>query len=91
MFGRKRKSKSKTRWSSIRKKAPKVPDITCPAIDDVQKRLGNIADRGKKLTAREYHLINNKLERLRRANEMLRDSGIYWHDVCKDLIVKKKY
>ena len=26
-------------WSKIRKKAPKVPDITCPAIDDVLNQL----------------------------------------------------
>ena len=26
-------------WSKIRKKAPKVPDITCPAIDDVLNKL----------------------------------------------------
>ena len=26
-------------WSKIRKKAPKVPDITCPAIDDILNQL----------------------------------------------------
>ena len=26
-------------WSKIRKRAPKVPDITCPAIDDVLNQL----------------------------------------------------
>ena len=26
-------------WGKIRKKAPKVPDITCPAIDDVLNQL----------------------------------------------------
>ena len=26
-------------WSKIRSKAPKVPDITCPAIDDVLNQL----------------------------------------------------
>ena len=26
-------------WSKIRKKAPKVPEITCPAIDDILTQL----------------------------------------------------
>jgi hypothetical protein len=79
-------------WSSIRKKAPKVPDITCPDIDYVldklEKRLGKI------LTKTQYKLIEKKIERIRKANEQLRESGVYWHDACKetvrDLLGKKK-
>ena len=79
-------------WSSIRKKAPKVPDITCPDIDYVldklEKRLGKI------LTKTQYKLIEKKIERIRKANEQLRESGVYWHDTCKetvrDLLGKKK-
>ena len=42
-----RKAQTRTDyWSRIRKKAPKVPDITCPDIDYVldklEKRLGKI-------------------------------------------------
>ena len=29
---------------------------------------------------------NGKMEKLRIANEKLRDSGKYWHDACKDTI-----
>ena len=71
-------------WSRIRKKAPKVPDITCPDIDYVldklEKRLGKI------LTKTQYKLIEKKIERLRKANEQLRESGVYWHDACKETV-----
>jgi hypothetical protein len=29
-------------WSKIRKKAPKVPDITCPDIDSILNKLENL-------------------------------------------------
>ena len=28
---------SRSKWNEVRKKAPKVPDITCPDIDEVIK------------------------------------------------------
>ena len=79
-------------WSKIRKKAPKVPDITCPAIDDVLDKLEKIID--KNLTKAQFKIMERKMERLRLANEKLRESGIYWHDACKetvrDLLGKRK-
>ena len=79
-------------WSRIRKKAPKVPDITCPAIDDVLNQLEKQV--GIELKHRKFKAIERKLEKLRSANEKLRDSGKYWHDACKetvrDLLGKKK-
>ena len=84
--------KRTTYWSKIRKKAPKVPDITCPAIDDVLNQLEKLV--GRELTDRKYKAFERKLEKLRIANEKLRDSGKYWHDACKDtvrdLLGKKK-
>ena len=71
-------------WSKIRKKAPKVPDITCPDIDYVLNKLENLV--GKNLNKTQFKLIEKKMERLRVANEKLRDSGVYWHDVCKDTV-----
>ena len=68
-------------WGKIRKKAPKVPDITCPAIDDVLNQLEKLV--GRELSDRKYKAFERKLERLRRANEQLRDSGKYWYDACK--------
>ena len=79
-------------WSKIRKKAPKVPDITCPDIDSILNKLENLV--GKDLNKTQFKLIEKKIEKLRRANEQLRDSGVYWHDTCKetvrDLLGKKK-
>ena len=79
-------------WSKIRKKAPKVPDITCPDIDSILNKLENLV--GKNLNKTQFKLIEKKIEKLRRANEQLRDSGVYWHDTCKetvrDLLGKKK-
>ena len=87
--------KPKTRtsyWSKIRKKAPKVPDITCPNIDAILNRLEKLV--GKDLTKAQFKIIERKMERLRTANEKLRESGVYWHDACKDtvrdLLGKKK-
>ena len=79
-------------WSKIRKKAPKVPDITCPDIDSILNRLEKIV--GKDLKKTQFKIVERKLERLRDSNEKLRDSGKYWHDACKDtvrdLLGKKK-
>lgn len=79
-------------WSKIRKKAPKVPDITCPNIDSVLNRLEKLV--GRDLTKAQYKIIERKMEKLRVANEQLRESGIYWHDACRetvrDLLGKKK-
>ena len=79
-------------WSKIRKKAPKVPDITCPNIDSILNRLEKLV--GRDLTKAQYKIIERKMEKLRTANEKLRESGVYWHDACKDtvrdLLGKKK-
>lgn len=71
-------------WSKIRKKAPKVPDITCPAIDDVLNQLEKVV--GKELKQSKFRAIERKMEKLRIANEKLRDCGKYWHDACKDAV-----
>ena len=79
-------------WSNIRKKAPKVPDITCPAIDDILNQLEKVI--GKELKQSKYEAVERMMEKLRIANEKLRDSGKYWHDACKeavrDLLGKRK-
>jgi hypothetical protein len=87
------KPKTKTSyWSKIRKKAPKVPDITCPDIDSLLNRFEKLI--GKEVTRAQFKIVERKLERLRNANEQLRECGIYWHDACKesvrDLLGKKK-
>ena len=69
-----------------------MPDITCPAIDDILNQLEKVI--GKELKESKFKAMERKMERLRKANEQLRDSGKYWHDACKeairDLLGKKK-
>ena len=69
-----------------------MPDITCPAIDSVLNKLEKQVDRA--LTMKQFKTIERKMEKLRIANEKLRESGKYWHDTCKDtvrdLLGKKK-
>lgn len=79
-------------WGKIRKKAPKVPDITCPDIDWVVTQLEKHLD--KSLSRFRFKQLERRLEKLRITNEQLRESGVYWHDACKeavrDLLGKKK-
>ena len=81
-------------YSRIKKKAPRVPDITCPAIDDIITRLEALGKKEKIMTERTANALSKKLEKLRTANEKLRDSGIYWNQAVKDLldryVAKKK-
>ena len=88
MARKKRIPKHESVWKSVRRKAPKVPDITCPAIDDVIQRLDALSNTTKRLTTAQNKTLTNKLEKLRQANEQLRDSGVYWHDACKSVIEK---
>jgi len=87
-----KRKKQTSYWSKIRKKAPKVPDITCPDIDSILNRLEKLV--GRDLTKAQYKIIERKMEKLRSSNEALRESGVYWHDTCKDtvrdLLGKKK-
>ena len=85
----KKKRKSNTAWYRVRKKAPKVPDITCPAIDELQNLIAHYSDNKKLINLRQCKSMQNKLEKLRKANEQLRDSGIYWHDACKKVLKKE--
>jgi ribosomal protein S3AE len=88
MARKKRIPKHESVWRSVRRKAPRVPDITCPAIDDVIQRLDALSNTTKRLTTAQNKTLTNKLEKLRQANEQLRDSGVYWHDACKSVIEK---
>ena len=71
-------------WSKIRRKAPKVPDITCPAIDDILNQLEKVI--GKEFKESKFKAVERKMEKLRIANEKLRDSGKFWHDACQDTV-----
>ena len=54
-------------WRKLKKDAPKVPDITCPAIDDVIKRLDKMIETNKVLTEYQHGVLCRRLEKLRTA------------------------
>tara|TARA_B100001094_G_C18190084_1_gene806553 strand:- start:773 stop:1105 length:333 start_codon:yes stop_codon:yes gene_type:complete len=82
------KAKQKKQWTKWKKKAPKVPDITCPQIDYVLGKVDAIADK-QKLSEFQHDLIMKKMEKLRTANELLRESGQYWYEIAKEHLSKK--
>ena len=77
--------KYKKYWLGIRRRAPKVPVLTCPAIDGILTSLEKSIN-GKSLTLAKYKTFERKMEKLRTANEQLRDSGKFWHDECKESV-----
>ena len=77
-------ARKQNRWNKWRKDAPKVPDNTCPLIDDILTDLEKIIEQNIQLDDKKYKRIEKKIERLRVQNESLRNSGIYWYEKCKD-------
>jgi hypothetical protein len=73
----------------LKKRAPKVPDYTCTEIDNVIDKLEKIFV-SKKFSNIALKILIRKLERLRSSNDSLRESGIYWYEVCKDLLGLKQ-
>jgi len=71
-------------WKKLKQRAPKVPDYTCPQIDDVLARIEKIKDK-QKLSQYQHDLIMKKMEALRKANDCLRESGIYWYEIAKNI------
>ena len=73
-------------YSKIRKKAPTVPDITCPDIDKELDIIDRAQKQDRPLTEAKHKQIERIMERLRVANDLLRESGKYWHSACKDTV-----
>jgi len=80
------KKPKKITLTSLRKKAPKVPDYTCVSIDKVIDKLEKTVEKSKALNKKELKDLTKRLEKLRVANEKLRDSGIYWYEKLKHLL-----
>ena len=72
-----RTQSSKKLWKKWKKKAPKVPDITCPVIDDVISRIEKHQQKDKVMSQYQWDIIQRRMEQLRTDNELLRESGIY--------------
>jgi hypothetical protein len=79
MFGIKRK---KPNLKTLKKKAPKIPDFTCPHIDAIIDSIEklDVLKRG------QLYKFKRGMEKLRNSNDKLRESGIYWYDATKDLL-----
>ena len=73
----------KKAWQKLKLKSPKVPDITCPIIDDVIERLQKHQDKNKVMTSYQHDVIIRRMEKLRTDNELLREGGEYWYQLCK--------
>ena len=80
----KMKRKRLTAWQKWKKKAPKVPDITCPDIDSIITKLEKHLETKRNYTQFRHKQIVKTLEKLRRANESLRDGGEYWYGIAKE-------
>jgi hypothetical protein len=81
VFGRK---KRKPNFKTLKKKAPKIPDFTCPDIDHI---ISYVEDKDL-LNRTQLAYFKRRMEKLRTSNDKLRESGIYWYDITKDLLDK---
>ena len=81
MVGRKQR---KPNLKTLKKKAPKIPDFTCPDIDHI---INYVEDKDL-LNRTQLAYFKRRMEKLRTSNEKLRDSGIYWYDRIKELLSK---
>lgn len=81
MVGRKQR---KPNLKTLKKKAPKIPDFTCPDIDHI---ISYVEDKDL-LNRTSLAYFKRRMEKLRTSNERLRDSGIYWYDRIKELLSK---
>ena len=80
------KQPKKITISSLKKNAPKIPDFTCVSIDNVIEKLEKLVERKKALDKKSLKDLTKRLEKLRTANEDLREGGIYWYEQLKLLL-----
>ena len=64
---------------------PKIPDHTCPIIDQAVKYATEVQDGRIEIRSIDGHMgaIIEILEKLRAANEQLRDAVHHWRDEAK--------
>ena len=81
-MARKRQYNLKT----LKKQAPSIPNFTCGDIDKVIRELDCYF--GVPLKRLPLYNLKRKMEKLRKANDRLRQSGIYWYELVKELLTK---
>lgn len=84
----KKKPPKRPSLTLLKKKAPKIPDFTCVQIDNIIEKLEKLQSNEKHLTKSQLTRLRNSLEKLRSSNDKLRDSGIYWYEQLKRLVLK---
>lgn len=75
----------KPKLSTLKRKAPKIPDFTCPDIDDII----NYIENKELLNRTQLAYFKRRMEKLRNSNDKLRDSGIYWYEEIKKILKTK--
>jgi len=80
VFGRKKIKKPNLK--TLKKKAPKIPDFTCPDIDHI---ITYVEDKDL-LNRSQLVYFKRRMEKLRDANDKLRESGIYWYEEIKKIL-----
>jgi hypothetical protein len=80
VFGRKKRKKPNLK--TLKKKAPKIPDFTCPDIDHI---ITYIEDKDL-LNRSQLAYFKRRMEKLRDANDKLREGGIYWYEEIKKIL-----
>jgi hypothetical protein len=80
VFGRKKRKKPNLK--TLKKKAPKIPDFTCPDIDHI---ITYVEDKDL-LNRSQLAYFKRRMEKLRDANDKLREGGIYWYEEIKKIL-----
>ena len=75
----------KPNLKTLKKKAPKIPDFTCPDIDHII----NYIENKDLLNRTQLAYFKRRMEKLRDSNDKLRDGGIYWYEEVKKCLTKK--
>jgi FtsZ-binding cell division protein ZapB len=74
----------------LKKKAPRIPDYTCIQIDNIIEKLEDLQKNDKRLTKTQVTRLRNSLEKLRSSNNKLRQSGIFWYENIKKILLRIK-
>tara|TARA_X000000950_G_scaffold52242_1_gene61900 strand:- start:653 stop:895 length:243 start_codon:yes stop_codon:yes gene_type:complete len=75
----------KLTFSKLKSRAPKIPEYSCPVIDEIIAELSTDPD----IKASKFTLLRKKLNNLRKQNIELRSSGVYWYEIAKKLVEKQ--
>jgi len=76
--------KRQYKLQTLKKQAPSIPNFTCDDIDKVIRELDCYF--GVPLKRLPLYNLKRKMEKLRKANDRLRQSGVYWYEIVKDLL-----